>query len=31
MIMCIILGITLVYVAAVIIIYQKSPKNRLDG
>jgi hypothetical protein len=31
MIMYIILGITLVYVAAVIIIYQKSPKNRLDG
>jgi hypothetical protein len=29
--MYIILGITIVYVAAVIVIYQKSPKKRLDG
>ena len=31
MIMYIILGITIVYVAAVIVIYQRSPKKRLDG
>lgn len=31
MLMYIILGITIVYVAAVIIIYQKSPRDRLRG
>jgi hypothetical protein len=29
--MYIILGVTIVYVAAVILIYQKNPKDRLGG